>query len=72
MRPAVTSIRRRLLTNFLPTLARGCAGGVPEFEEELVFELDDEQVVGCLVLVLATAHCDDGIQRVGLEKAFEA
>ena len=46
-------------------------GALAGSQNSRMFELDDERVVGCLVLVLATAHCDDGIRCVGLEEAFE-
>ena len=60
------------LINFLATFACGSIVGVPEGEEELELEFDDEEVVGSAVAGTASRGGYDGVGSLWLEHSVEA
>ena len=59
------------LINFLATFACGSVVGVPEWEEELELEFDDEEVVGCAITSTASRGGYDGVRCLGLEYTIQ-
>ena len=57
--------------DFRATFADGSVVGIPEWEEELELEFDDEEVVGCAITSTASRGGYDGVRCLGLEYTIQ-